>query len=219
MKVKAWVLGGARRTFFENRIPFSLLPRFLCFCFFLFRIEFLRHLKSFFQIMFKIETKPCGEELKGGDKVLMTCVGIGFSNLSKTLKWYSHQIRPQRLQTKQKLLRTPKETKSKFIQDRTCSYIKVFLIFHLKKSEYLNKRHLCIMWFLAISAVALTFLRRPSHDDRSRGSPGWRVCLQDPVVLLAQPHACIPGLLSCGVCYRSSCEDWPLWAPRFLCRD
>ncbi|XP_021489918.1 RNA 3'-terminal phosphate cyclase-like protein isoform X4 [Meriones unguiculatus] len=49
-------------------------------------IEFLRHLKSFFQVMFKIETKPCGEELKGGDKVLMTCVGIGFSNLSKTLK-------------------------------------------------------------------------------------------------------------------------------------
>lgn len=49
-------------------------------------IEFLRHLKSFFQIMFKIETRPCGEELKGGDKVLMTCVGIGFSNLSKTLK-------------------------------------------------------------------------------------------------------------------------------------
>ncbi|XP_044898460.1 RNA 3'-terminal phosphate cyclase-like protein isoform X6 [Felis catus] len=49
-------------------------------------IEFLRHLKSFFQIMFKIETKPCGEELKGGDKVLLTCVGVGFSNLSKTLK-------------------------------------------------------------------------------------------------------------------------------------
>uniref|UniRef100_A0ABK0KY87 RNA terminal phosphate cyclase-like 1 n=1 Tax=Rattus norvegicus TaxID=10116 RepID=A0ABK0KY87_RAT len=49
-------------------------------------IEFLRHLKSFFQVMFKVETKPCGEELKGGDKVLMTCVGIGFSNLSKTLK-------------------------------------------------------------------------------------------------------------------------------------
>ncbi|XP_004600194.1 RNA 3'-terminal phosphate cyclase-like protein isoform X1 [Sorex araneus] len=49
-------------------------------------IEFLRHLKSFFQIMFKIETKSCDEELKGGDKVLMTCVGIGFSNLSKTLK-------------------------------------------------------------------------------------------------------------------------------------
>ncbi|XP_068784197.1 RNA 3'-terminal phosphate cyclase-like protein isoform X1 [Struthio camelus] len=50
-------------------------------------IEFLRHLKSFFQIMFKIETKsPEEEEHKGGEKVLMTCVGIGFSNLSKTIR-------------------------------------------------------------------------------------------------------------------------------------
>ncbi|NXA53090.1 RCL1 protein, partial [Nothocercus julius] len=50
-------------------------------------IEFLRHLRSFFQIMFKIETKsPEEEEHKGGAKVLMTCVGIGFSNLSKTIR-------------------------------------------------------------------------------------------------------------------------------------
>ncbi|XP_043370678.1 RNA 3'-terminal phosphate cyclase-like protein isoform X3 [Dermochelys coriacea] len=49
-------------------------------------IEFLRHLRSFFQIMFKIETKPSHEELQGGEKVLMTCVGIGFSNLSKIIK-------------------------------------------------------------------------------------------------------------------------------------
>ncbi|XP_028567765.2 RNA 3'-terminal phosphate cyclase-like protein [Podarcis muralis] len=49
-------------------------------------IEFLRHLRSYFQVMFKIESKPSGEERKGGDKVLMTCVGIGFSNLSKTVK-------------------------------------------------------------------------------------------------------------------------------------
>nr|XP_005296848.2 RNA 3'-terminal phosphate cyclase-like protein isoform X2 [Chrysemys picta bellii] len=49
-------------------------------------IEFLRHLRSFFQIMFKIETKPSHEELQGGEKVLMTCVGIGFANLSKTIK-------------------------------------------------------------------------------------------------------------------------------------
>uniref|UniRef100_A0A8C5JUN4 RNA 3'-terminal phosphate cyclase insert domain-containing protein n=1 Tax=Jaculus jaculus TaxID=51337 RepID=A0A8C5JUN4_JACJA len=35
-------------------------------------IEFLWHLKSLFQIMFQIESQPCGEELKGGDKVLMT---------------------------------------------------------------------------------------------------------------------------------------------------
>nr|XP_056704363.1 RNA 3'-terminal phosphate cyclase-like protein [Euleptes europaea]XP_056722669.1 RNA 3'-terminal phosphate cyclase-like protein [Euleptes europaea] len=49
-------------------------------------IEFLRHLRSYFQVMFKIEMKPSDEEHKGGEKVLMTCVGIGFSNLSKTVK-------------------------------------------------------------------------------------------------------------------------------------
>ncbi|KAM8961479.1 RNA 3'-terminal phosphate cyclase-like protein [Pelodytes ibericus] len=48
-------------------------------------IEFLRHLRSFFQIMFKMETKTF-EERKGAEKVLLTCVGVGFSNLSKTMK-------------------------------------------------------------------------------------------------------------------------------------
>lgn len=55
-------------------------------CFLSLRIEFLRHLRSFFQIMFKIETKAPEEEYMGGEKVLMTCVGIGFSNLSKTIR-------------------------------------------------------------------------------------------------------------------------------------
>ncbi|NXX96444.1 RCL1 protein, partial [Centropus bengalensis] len=58
----------------------------LLFFFFSLRIEFLRHLRSFFQIMFKIETKTPEEEHMGGEKVLMTCVGIGFSNLSKTIR-------------------------------------------------------------------------------------------------------------------------------------
>lgn len=49
-------------------------------------IEFLRHLRSFFYVMFKFETKSFEEEQKGGEKVLMTCVGVGFSNLSKTVK-------------------------------------------------------------------------------------------------------------------------------------
>lgn len=48
-------------------------------------IEFLRHLQSFFQIMFKMESKTF-EERKGAEKVLLTCVGVGFSNLSKTIK-------------------------------------------------------------------------------------------------------------------------------------
>lgn len=51
------------------------------------RIEFLRHIRDFFQIMFKIEVqKPSEDERKGGDKVLMTCVGVGYSNINKTLK-------------------------------------------------------------------------------------------------------------------------------------
>ncbi|XP_028660773.2 RNA 3'-terminal phosphate cyclase-like protein [Erpetoichthys calabaricus] len=49
-------------------------------------IEFLRHLRNFFQVMFKIETQQPEEERKGGEKVLMTCVGTGFTNLSKTIK-------------------------------------------------------------------------------------------------------------------------------------
>ncbi|XP_060702267.1 RNA 3'-terminal phosphate cyclase-like protein [Hemiscyllium ocellatum] len=47
-------------------------------------IEFLRHLKSYFRIIFKIEAQPM-EEQKGGDKVLMTCIGVGFSNINKTV--------------------------------------------------------------------------------------------------------------------------------------
>ncbi|KAK5620593.1 rRNA-processing endoribonuclease [Crenichthys baileyi] len=50
-------------------------------------IEFLRHIRDFFQVMFKIEVqKPLDDERKGGDKVLMTCVGVGYSNISKTVK-------------------------------------------------------------------------------------------------------------------------------------
>ncbi|XP_076867427.1 RNA 3'-terminal phosphate cyclase-like protein [Brachyhypopomus gauderio] len=50
-------------------------------------IEFLRHIRDFFQIMFKIEPqKPDEDEQKGGEKVLMTCVGVGFANINKTIK-------------------------------------------------------------------------------------------------------------------------------------
>ncbi|NP_001079592.1 RNA terminal phosphate cyclase-like 1 L homeolog [Xenopus laevis] len=48
-------------------------------------IQFLRHLRSYFQIMFKMESKTF-EEQKGAEKVLLTCVGAGFSNLSKPVK-------------------------------------------------------------------------------------------------------------------------------------
>lgn len=51
-------------------------------------VHFLRHLKDFFEIVFKLEKYTGADEgeegLKlGADKVLLTCVGVGFTNLSK----------------------------------------------------------------------------------------------------------------------------------------
>lgn len=49
-------------------------------------VQFLRHTRDFLDVMFKLETKAEKDEdsLKtGSDKVLLTCVGIGFNNLSK----------------------------------------------------------------------------------------------------------------------------------------
>ena len=59
-------------------------------------VHFLRHLKDSFQSVFKLETYKCSfsteieedslndDELQmGADKVVATCVGVGFTNLSK----------------------------------------------------------------------------------------------------------------------------------------
>ncbi|XP_077982043.1 RNA 3'-terminal phosphate cyclase-like protein, partial [Glandiceps talaboti] len=51
-------------------------------------IQFLRHVRDFFHVMFKIDTKSADEDeskMIGGDKVLLSCLGVGFSNLSKTI--------------------------------------------------------------------------------------------------------------------------------------
>lgn len=48
-------------------------------------IWFLRHLKEFFGVTFKIENYVDGEENSGtgAEKVSLTCVGIGYTNISK----------------------------------------------------------------------------------------------------------------------------------------
>ncbi len=54
-------------------------------------MQFLRHLKDFFEIVFKIDAdkteNPDGEDAdsqqNGGKKVLLTCVGAGYRNLGK----------------------------------------------------------------------------------------------------------------------------------------
>lgn len=51
------------------------------------RIQFLRHIRDFFGTVFKMENEVKDEEdlRVGTDKVLMTCVGAGYTNLSKTM--------------------------------------------------------------------------------------------------------------------------------------
>ena len=53
------------------------------------RIQFLRHLQDFFGLMFKLEnliSEDCEEKLRlGTEKIMLTCVGVGFTNLSKTM--------------------------------------------------------------------------------------------------------------------------------------
>uniref|UniRef100_H2XT24 RNA 3'-terminal phosphate cyclase-like protein n=2 Tax=Ciona intestinalis TaxID=7719 RepID=H2XT24_CIOIN len=53
-------------------------------------IEFLRHIRDFLQVTFKLEAKTySGDQMGqniGSSKVLLTCVGVGFSNMSKTIR-------------------------------------------------------------------------------------------------------------------------------------
>lgn len=49
-------------------------------------ISFLQHLREFFGITFKLDDyKPEDEDevIPGADKVLLTCIGIGYTNISK----------------------------------------------------------------------------------------------------------------------------------------
>ncbi|CAC5423731.1 RCL1 [Mytilus coruscus] len=52
-------------------------------------IQFLKHIRDFFQVMFKIETEKKTEENEdlqlGGDKLILTCVGVGYANVSKAI--------------------------------------------------------------------------------------------------------------------------------------
>lgn len=49
-------------------------------------IHFLRGILAFFNVKFKLDPVPMEEEKQmGGDKLMMICVGAGFSNINKTL--------------------------------------------------------------------------------------------------------------------------------------
>jgi RNA 3'-terminal phosphate cyclase-like protein len=50
-------------------------------------VQYLKHIQDFLDLMFKLETRQKvdneDEMQLGADKVLMTCVGMGYSNISK----------------------------------------------------------------------------------------------------------------------------------------
>ena len=51
-------------------------------------IQFLRHLKEFFGVMFKIEAQQSDDndrEIGRENKVLLSCVGVGYTNINKTM--------------------------------------------------------------------------------------------------------------------------------------
>ena len=51
-------------------------------------IQFLRHLKDFFGVMFKIQAQKSDDNdgATGGEtKILLSCVGVGYTNINKTL--------------------------------------------------------------------------------------------------------------------------------------
>ena len=75
-------------VFFRMGITFGFVFIFYEILFLCFSIEFLRGIRDFFQVMFKLEPhkRPDADELQlGDDKILLTCVGVGFSNLNKVL--------------------------------------------------------------------------------------------------------------------------------------
>jgi len=58
------------------------------------RIQYLRHIRDYFGLVYKIDVHPTGSEdtsaeegaLRfGGDKVTLTCTGVGFRNLSRVV--------------------------------------------------------------------------------------------------------------------------------------
>ena len=67
----------------------ACLINFIIIAFFSFAnsIQFLRHLKEFFGVMFKIQAQQTDDEsATGGEaKVLLSCVGVGYTNINKTM--------------------------------------------------------------------------------------------------------------------------------------
>ena len=56
-------------------------------------MQFLRHIRDFFHVQFKIDVEKLSRDDEeeeeglqlGGEKLLLTCVGVGYTNVSKAV--------------------------------------------------------------------------------------------------------------------------------------
>ena len=74
---------GTQKNHFAH-LGFSLIITLIDF-----RIQYLRHIRDFFQVLFKVDRQEVKEEEEdlrlGGEKLILTCVGVGYSNVSKAI--------------------------------------------------------------------------------------------------------------------------------------
>ena len=84
----SWTRSGTELSQFLI-IFLPTLSSHVTFHLFVFRIQYLRHIRDFFQVLFKVDQQQPTEEEEdlrlGGEKLILTCVGVGFSNVSKAI--------------------------------------------------------------------------------------------------------------------------------------
>ena len=85
-------LVATHSRFIINVIVFFLFCNFFKFLQYyhqlFYSIQFLRHLKEFFGVMFKIQAQQSDDDnsVAGGEsKILISCVGAGYTNINKTM--------------------------------------------------------------------------------------------------------------------------------------
>ena len=81
----------AHSRFIINVIVYFLFCNFLKFFQYyhelFYSIQFLRHLKEFFGVMYKIQAQQSDDDnsvAEGESKILLLCVGAGYTNINKT---------------------------------------------------------------------------------------------------------------------------------------
>lgn len=138
--------------------------------------------------------------------------GIGFSNLSKTLKWHCQKMKGPKASRQRRSCQATKGTK--FIQD--------FPTRSWKQSGYPNKR--TSLYLVVFSHFSRADIPREVQSQRAPrltwmkgvpSGPNWTATAsQLSLTHFLTPHPGLPPygyFQTFGVCYSSFCKDWPPW--------